>query len=345
MTTETETPESPFLKSDPKLNPRNQAFAEIAKRANERQDANAAEPMPPVDGQAPPQDEPELSVEDAAAQANAASEAADKAEGEPQEAASDPAPKAGPPDPNAIDPNKDYDLTVDGKPLKVKGSKIIEAGFRTFQKESAADYRLELATKTLREAQQIASQAKPIQEAIQTPPEINDLQLAELIQFGTKEQAADALKLLRQQNPATVTKDGLQTYMREQLPHFVQAQMLFQQAAQFAQSEYGDLLNDPYLKPLFLMKEEEFRKAGDQRPPMELYKSIGEDIRKHFNRPKSTPTVTSMEARKEAKAKAPAVPRLASSRLGGEATQKPKTREEIIDGMRKARGQTSLSRS
>lgn len=340
--TKTETQEQ-FVKSDPKLNPRNQAFAEIAARANAKRDEDAAIPMPPKDGEAPPVlEEKEPTLEEAAAEANAASEQEDAAQdagGTSGATATAAAPAAAP---NAIDPNADFTVTVDGKPVKVKGQQIIDAGYRTLQKETAADYRLQLATKMLEEAKQTFAKTQP-QAPVQA--EVSDLQLAEQIQFGTKEQAADALKLLRQQNPSTVTQDGLQTFMREQLPQMIQTNLMFQQAAEFAKQEYGDLLNDPYLKPLFLMQEEQLRKAGDQRPPMELYKQIGEDIRKHFNRPKVSPTNTnSMQARQEAKAKAPAVPRLASARLGGETTVKPKTREEIINGMRQARGQTALSR-
>ena len=64
-----------FPKADPALNPRNRAFAEIAKEANERADADAKQPMPPRDGEAPPVDGEELTLEEGAAQANAAAEA------------------------------------------------------------------------------------------------------------------------------------------------------------------------------------------------------------------------------------------------------------------------------
>lgn len=344
-------PESPFTKADPKLNPRNQAFAEIAARANARQDANAAEPMPPKDGEAPPvlEDETEISSEEAARQADAASEAIDKAAVPPPATPSEPVAAAASATPSAppIDPNADYDITVDGKPLKVKGAKIIEAGFRTFQKETAADYRLQLATTMLEQARQTVAQAQPQKPAAPQAPEVNDLQLAELIQFGTKEQAAEAVKLLRQQNPATVTQDGLRDFMMTQIPSIVNSQLMFQRAADFAKTEYGDLLSDPYLKDVFLMKEEQLRKAGDQRPPADLYKAIGEDLRKHFNRPKA-PTAApgnGMQARQDAKRAAPAAPKLASARLSGGEPQRPKTREQIIDQMRQARGQSSLNRT
>lgn len=331
-----------FPKADPKLNPRNQAFAEIAKEANERSDASAAEPMPPRDGEAPPVDE-ELTLEEGAAQANAAAEAATAEE--------PPAPAEVPQGSASVDPNAEYDVTVDGMKLKVKGQKIIDAGYRTFQKETAADYRLQLATKMLEDAKKTVSavpEAKPpVQGAPQPEQQIDPMQLAELIQFGTKEQAAEAIKLLQKRDSSTLTQEGLQQFMVQQIPQMVNQQLSFRDAVNFAKSEYGDLLNDPYLKDLFVLKEDQMRKAGDTRPPQELYKEIGNAIRTHFNRPKAAPTTTpkTMEERKEAKAKAPATPRLASARMdGGEGTPKPKTNAEIIEAMRKARGQTSLSR-
>ena len=332
-----------FPKADPKLNPRNQAFAEIAKEANERSDASAAEPMPPRDGESPPIDEAEgneLSLEEGAAQANAAAAEEEKAPVETTPAGS-----------ASVDPNADYDVTVDGMKLKVKGQKIIDAGYRTFQKETAADYRLQLATKMLEDAKKTVSavpEAKPpVQDAPQPAQQIDPMQLAELIQFGTKEQAAEAIKLLQKKDPSTLTQEGLQQFMVQQIPQMVNQQLSFRDAVNFAKSEYGDLLDDPYLKDLFILKEDQMRKAGDSRPPQELYKEIGNAIRTHFNRPKAAPTTTpkTMEERKEAKAKAPATPRLASARMdGGEGTPKPKTNAEIIEAMRKARGQTSLSR-
>ena len=209
-----------FPKADPKLNPRNQAFAEIAKEANERSDASAAEPMPPRDGEAPPVDE-ELTLEEGAAQANAAAEAAT------EEAPAAPAGSA------SVDPNAEYDVTVDGMKLKVKGQKIIDAGYRTFQKETAADYRLQLATKMLEDAKKTVSavpEAKPpVQGAPQPEQQIDPMQLAELIQFGTKEQAAEAIKLLQKRDSSTLTQEGLQQFMVQQIPQMVNQQLSFRE--------------------------------------------------------------------------------------------------------------------
>jgi len=243
--------------------------------------------------------------------------------------------------------------------MKVKGSQIIEHGKRALQKDAAADYRLQLATQTLEEAKRVAAQLKP-QETPAAPVAIMDeASLAQMIQFGTPEQAAAAIKSLREQRPDTVTKDGLQQFLTTNLPAVVDAQLSFREAANYAKKEYGDLLADPYLSQLWYMKEDQMRKAGDVRPYGELYTAIGDDLRKHFNRPKPTtglvpapvaaaPTqqaAPTLAQRQAAKSAAPAAPRLAAARMeGGAEAVKPKTREEIIEQMRKARGQDSLQR-
>jgi len=348
-------PAEPLEKIDLAENPRNIAMREIVKASKERNEIDAQETFPVTDDDGnvvqqgtEPLAEPETQEEPAGEEA---------AQAAPADAA--PAPAAPiPADPKAIDPNLDYDVTVDGQKIKVKGSKIIDAGFRTFQKETAADYRLQLATSMLDEARKTAAQAQPPAQAgahQQAPAagavQIDDAQLAEAIQFGTKEQAAQALSLLRQKDPTTVNMEGLQQFMAQQLPGIVNGQLAFREAANFAKTEYGDLLADPYLKDLFLMREDSLRKAGDARPPAELYKAIGDDIRTHFNRPKTaSPTAQSaqpktMAQRQEAKANAPAAPRLAAARLDtGEAAAKPKTTQDIIAQMRTRRGQGSLNR-
>ncbi len=355
-----------LLKPTPELNPRNRAMAEIAARSNAQADVDAAESVPSVDDDgkevapAPAEPEPTAEAPTEPAEAQAAEPA--PAPGEPA-AAQPEAPAAAPAAPAAlegIDPNAEYELVVEGKPMKFKGSQIVDAGRRQLQKETAADYRLQLATQTLEEAKRVAAQLKPAQApAPEAPAPLDDAALAQMIQFGTPEQSAEAVKLLRAQRPDTVTIEGLQQFMTKQMPSVVKNEIEFDKAANYAKSEYGDLLADPYLAQLWIFKEDQMRKAGDVRPYLDLYKAIGDEFRKHFNRPKAAtglvpaptvaaptqPAAPTLAQRQAAKAAAPAAPRLAAARMeGGADAAKPKTREEIIDQMRKARGQDSLTR-
>mgnify|MGYP003353390602 CR=1 FL=1 len=96
-----------------------------------------------------------------------------------------------------------------------------------------------------------------------------------------------------------------------------------------------------------LMAEEEkrLRAAGDARPHKDLYRDIGEGIRKAFNMPKpatatkpAATVVATAQARQERKAAAPSVPKTAAGRLSAsEAAPKAKGPSEIIAQMRNAR--------
>lgn len=343
----------------PELNPRNRAVADIAKRANIDADAAATETMPEGDGTTMPEAAPAAPVQasepvaEAPAddgQPAAETEAAATPQEQPTAAAAEPAPQAIP----GINPEGEYEFLVDGAPVKIKGSQVIAR----VQKGEAADYRLNLASRLLDEAKRTAAtpQQPSAQDATReqpaAQPPLDEAQLAHFIQFGTTEQAAEAIRALRAQRPETVTQQGLQTFMAQQLPRIVDAQLAFREGLAFVQKEYGDIFNDPDLRQLFFFKENAARGAGDKRNHVELYRAIGEDIRKKVNRPappaSNAPTqqapAQTIAQKQVAKANAPAAPRLAAARLeGGTAAVKPKTREEIISEMRKARGQHSLS--
>ena len=255
-------------------------------------------------------------------------------------------PVAAQPAPAEPAPEETRTIIVDGQQVQVPLSKIMEMGTRTLQKEVAADVRLNQASQLLAEAKRIAEGQQPPQGAAQPQAmeAMDDDQLAELIQYGTKEQAAQAIKALRSSAPQVKPED-IARYAQQA----VAPQMAFEAGKNFAKTEYGDLLNDPDLGAIFLNRENALRKSGDQRSYTELYKAIGDDMRVKFNRPKPGAAVTppvakpstairTMDEKRTAKANAPSAPRLASARLDGEGTeQKPPTRAEIIDKMRKTR--------
>lgn len=299
------------------VNDRARVLKEIAERRNAQADAEAQETVDEETN--PPQEAEEgkdLDTEETVVEA----------------APTTPAP---PPVP-AVEETKT--IIVDGQAMQVPISKIIEMGTRTLQKEVAADVRLNQASKLLADAQKLAQPPQP--DAAPAIESLNDDQLAELIQFGTKEQAAQAIKALRA--PQLKQEDVLKV-VQQAIPH----QMNFQSAKQFAESEYGDLLSDPDLGAIFLARENAARSQGDTRGYVDLYKAIGDDLRVKFNRPKpgvvtnsaSTVTVQTMQDKQAKKASAPAVPKLASARLDGEGeAPRAPTRAEVIDKLRAARG-------
>jgi hypothetical protein len=352
----------------PELNPRNRILKEIAARANADADRDASEAVTVTDD-----DGNVVSPQAAAPQPEAPAEPHEEPAAEPETPA-EPAPAAAAPEAPAapavpavagIDPEAEYELVVEGVPMKFKGSQIVDAGKRTLQKETAADYKLQLATQALEEARRQAAQqptpqgaAAPAAPAAPTVEQLSDAQLAEMMQFGQPEQAAKAVAEIRRRPANAVTTEAMETYFRQQLPKIVDHELAFREATRFAQTEYGDLLADPYLGPLFHAEEDKRRAAGNNKPYADLYREIGDDLRKHFNKPKPTgatppaapPTrqaapAPTMQQRQAAKAAAPAAPRLASARLeGGGQEQKPKTREQIIQQMQERRGQRPVQK-
>lgn len=322
---------------------RDKMIAEIAARANAERDEEVAESasMPAVDeDNVPIAAAPEETSENEESSDDLPPSSSEEAPAEAtQEAAAPP-----------FDPMKEYEITVDGVKMKVPGQKILDAGYRTFQKETAADLRLSLATRLAKEADErlrsLEPKPQPSPDAAaksEAKPEPSESELAEAIQFGTKEQAAEAIRALRARSSEPLSPEKIGEFVRNQigdLDRRMDDRLEFREAAKFVQEEYGDLLSDSYLSQIFFSEENRRRQAGSQLPYRDLYKEIGDELRSHFNRPKPS-TATSTDTRKAAKRNAATPPQPASVRLArvdGDA-EKPKTPSEIISSMAAARGQ------
>jgi hypothetical protein len=366
-TTETETSaDEGFVKADPTKNPRNQSLAEIAKSVAERHKAEAAETSPTIDDEGvisqptarpgatasqPPTEETsaeEPPVEPTAEEPPPASPEASP----PAEAVTSSAAAAKPA--GSIDANAEYEVEIDGQKVKVPGQKIIDAGYRTFQKETAADYRLNMASQLLREAEQRLAAAQPAAQPPQAQPAARtDAELAQDLQFGTPEKAAAAVALLKARG-GEVSPQQIQQFVMQQTRAAVQDETAFQEGMKYVQSEFKDIFANDYLKRLFFVEENRRRAPkdrggeGDTRPYRELYESIGADLRKNFNLtkpgtpPPDQPTTTAAE-RRTVKASTPPIPRTAASRLeAADAKAKAKTPSEIIAAMAESRGKSTL---
>ena len=354
---DTEAPQEPeYIAPDPAKNPRNISMEEIAKSVAKQHEVEFAETMPSIDEEGRVSEPPP------------AAEAA-PAEQPPAEGV---APAAGvgvsPPEPAAplpleqtpIDPAAKYKVKVEGKEVEVSGSDLIAAGVRTYQKETAADYRLKMASELLKEAEakvRAAGPAVPVAPPAAQPSGPSDADLAKAIQFGTPEQAEAALKELR--GRGAVSPEQIAGFISEQSRAAAKDEFLYQDALKFVESEYSDILSNDYLRRLFYVEENRRRASkeqggeGDARPYKDLYKSIGDDLRKAFNLTKaavpapsapSTPPAGTAAARAATKASLPPVPKTAASRLAAsEAAAQVKTPSEIIAGMAASRGQNRLN--
>lgn len=359
MATEDKTPapdtpaeEQEYVKPNPQDNPRNIALGEIAKTVAAKHVVDAAETAPTINEEGvvtpPPDTPPEETPPDEAAAAAPAGE---------QEGAESVAPAAAPAAPQAVDPEKEYEVVVDGQRMKVKGKAIIDAGYRTFQKETAADFRLQMASELLKEAEAKARATPSGTPAAKpdAPTAKSDAELANALQFGTPEQAAEAMTVLR--GKGAVTPEQVQQFASQQARIAAKDELLFQDALKFVESEYKDLLSNEHLKRLFFVEENRRRAPkerggeGDTRPYKDLYKAIGEDLRSSFKMTKPaagasagspTPTGT-VAARQALKRDTPSVPKTAASRLTeAAAAVKTQTPSEIIAAMAARRGQNQL---
>lgn len=227
-------------------------------------------------------------------------------------------------EPEAIEPAV-VKIKVDGEEKEVPKDKVLDAGIRALQKESSADKRLEEATRLLREIQQKYEQPQKQQAPSQ---EWDDATIVYALEHGNEEQKAYAVSLLRGRDKATPEA------IVQQTTRHVLDTVDFRQASEWFASEYKDIVSDPYLLQLASIQEDKLRAEGDTRPRKELYKTIGDGLRKW----KGGPSVTSMEEKKERKSTIVNLPS-ASIKQAAPETQKAKSTADVIEEMRKRRGQ------
>jgi len=325
-----ETPVETEVRATPELSPRARAEKEIADAAAARRVAEAAERIEGME----PAPAPESQSGDEETQTGDAAQAG----------------RVGQETVEAEDP--EVEIVVSGQTMKVKQSQIFDAGRRTLQKETAADFKLEMASKLLRDAEALAVGKQPpapradAQMPAGEPQAVqgkSDAELAKQIQYGTEEQAAEAIKEIRRRDGVGLTKDSLQAALAELLPSAVGNQVAFHNAIQRFQGEYKDIFGDQHLATLFHVQEARARNAGDVRPPEELWKDIGDGIRKHFKLTAPTPSSGPTLADKaQAKASAPSMPKAAATRVDKEPGRTPtpgEVRDNVLEKMAKARGQ------
>lgn len=336
MNDDVDSPEAPeYVKPNPAQNPRNMALGEIAAARASRVEAETAEDnnFPSVDD-----DHNITAAAPEPVEPSTPSETAPTPPEQPLEAAA---------------PDPEEELLIEGQAVKVPTSKLLDAGRRTFQKEAAADHRLQVASKLLEEAERRLAATPPGAEPSPPPAPAGsntEAELAHMLQFGTPEQSAEAVRQLR---GGGVDESRIQSLADERARMAARDEMEFARGKAFIQKEYSDILTKDSMRGLFFSEDSRLLAAGDRRPYVERYRAIGDQMRKDFGLVKPAPQVQAagepskgtVAARQAAKAAAPSVPRTAAARLGegGGEQAKPKTSTEIIASMAAARGKNRLS--
>ena len=214
-------------------------------------------------------------------------------------------------------------ITVDGQASEVDEDKIIEAGIRTLQKESAADRRLQEATRLKQQAEELLNRARTGQQ--NTAPSQDAPQTAQAIEGITPE-------------TLTTLAQGLEPVIAQR----VMTQLTAQQAVAEFRKEFSDIASDPDLWMIAVAKNQARidhatavgAPAGDD---LETYRKIGNEIRAKFVAPKA-PEPAAQTDRAERKRTITAIPAV-NAKAPAPQEQKPKSIPEQIEEMRKLRSQ------
>lgn len=246
---------------------------------------------------------------------NAAAAPADE-DAEPEQAA-DAAPADEEP---AAAAERKYRIKVNGKELELTEAQLIERA----QKIEAADEYLRQAAEARRKVEQQPAAVQPAVDPneLQRRQDDEDRALVRAIQVGTEEEAAAALRKLREQISARPSLN------RDDVSRTIDERLAFNNAIERFSTEYQDVWNDPILKKIALDRDAQLLKEGDRRPYWDRYAQVGEEIRtwRQSLAPAAKPE-TAMTDKAERKASAPKVPAAVAS-----AKAKPaKVEEDDID--------------
>lgn len=213
-------------------------------------------------------------------------------------------------------------LVVDGQKIDVDEERVLEAGKRTLQKESAADKRLAEANELLRRAKAQASRVDPEPAADDQAPS-NDVP----------------------RDAKTPTVDHAAVFQTvEQMLYVSEAK----KAVRKFKQEFPEVASDDYLMAIAAQLEDrrisEATELGESLgDPEEAYRKHGETIRSWIQSKGAKPADKHQEpsSRTEAKRQIVAVPG-ANVRAAAPADKKPPTVADTIEEMRQKRGRVAL---
>ena len=310
-----EAPKQEGRKPEPRNEPRRLAMEEIAKRS-------LPEPKEPVE---------EVEVKPKAEEPKIETAEEPKIEAKIEAKIEEP----------KVEPPKMVKVKVDGEEFEVSQAEVDEAGgVSAYQKGKAADNRLKKANEAIAETRKMqAAIAQWAQSQVpQKPQETDDQFMAskiDVIRFGTPEESAAALKEVMSRNridPNAVVQ---------------QATSVMQQNMALAnfKKEFQDVVSNQILLRAAVSLEQERRaKAGPDTDWDTFYRQIGNEVRSVIGRPSQPavvatqdPGTTSQDSKEARKASIVNLP-TAAARAALPTEEKPETREDILNKMRKTRG-------
>jgi hypothetical protein len=202
----------------------------------------------------------------------------------------------------------------------------------------AADQYLAEAARLRQEAE--GKQQQYQQEEVAARSVEDDLALARAIQMGSEEEAVGAIRKIK---APTLSPDVLARTVDERLT--------FNEAISAFRKDYRDIAGDPYLNKMAMEKDAELIKQGDQRPYLERYASIGNEIRawvasKAPATQKQEEITKPNEDKQTRKENVQAVPKANGGKTGSTIEEeKEESSSDVIAGIAKARGGPQWLRS
>lgn len=297
----------------PELNPRNAAIDEIAARVAEKHVADAAETEELYgEKKAPAEDEPT---------------AAEPSDETPEPVAEDTPPE---PPPQAAEPADPLvTVKVNGELRQIPQSELA----KVYQTERSATERWQQAAREREEAARLRAEAEALarQHATQSAPiSLDDRALAERIQYGSTDEAAQTLTQFRDLTLQQARQEAERVLLTRELQQY--------------QRTNADLFQDPMLYGALVAVEEQLANSPEwASTPSERWHEASKRVRERFGVQAATPTtqakpVAAVAApdRIERKAQITNVP-TASGRRAEPQTPRDPTTAEIIEAERARR--------
>jgi hypothetical protein len=181
-------------------------------------------------------------------------------------------------------------IKVNGVEQELTDEEIVKLA----EKSAGADEQFREAARLRKEAEELRRASPPKEEEKTEAVEEDDRALARALQMGNEEEAAAVIRKIR----TRPSQDA-------DVQRMIDQRLEFRNSAQWFQTEYPDIVQDPNLLQLVLAEDEKLVNAGDKRPYKARYEQIGNSLRKWRDGLKAP---ASSEERKERKANLQVVP-------------------------------------
>ena len=228
-------------------------------------------------------------------------------------------------------------LKIDGTEVLAPKEKVIEAGVRALQKESAADKRLfEASAKeqalNAREQELRRMEQDLLKKRDQQPDQVGR-EFVDAV-FSDPDTAAGTISTLARQVQHISDKVA-----RVEQTEVAKQESVKQSLVQHYHTNYQDIASDEVMNFALNKFRAEVATEDPTLNPIQVVDRAAERVYQKFGRTTvADPEPTDAEKRKQAKEKMPAPVKQASARTTPPPEVKPKTPSQIIDEMRRGRG-------